>query len=250
VNTIRTTRLAYRLIRIAALEDRINLLSRKYSDVPVAVIRTLARIDPTGGKYLEWLVRQRINLGYINPSHITRVLGVYDKIKKSRTLLDHFDIDPDIGKYNIISLSLKLNPIINGATSLESRSEMIKKAKKAGAQVIYDKNNIKIIQIGGEGVNPKSANMAACMYAKNTKWCTSDPGMAEDHLKVSPLYVFFRGGQKVMQGDTHYLMFHDILDRGIEFKENKDLAEAILDARIFPPDSGFLKYLREAIRGV
>jgi hypothetical protein len=60
----RNLRLGYRLVRIAALEDRIEFLKKKYPQVSPEKIDQISKLDPTGGKFLEWLVRMFANKTY------------------------------------------------------------------------------------------------------------------------------------------------------------------------------------------
>ena len=51
---------------VAALEDRIQFLVKKFPAVSEESIRFLSGCDPTGGKYLEYLVSQRAKGAFVN----------------------------------------------------------------------------------------------------------------------------------------------------------------------------------------
>jgi len=90
----------------------------------------------------------------------------------------------------------------------KSKRQQLREVKQKGAKVFYDKPPYKVIQIGGPGVDLEDAAQAACQYAKETRWCTSQPSTAKSYLKHNPLYVIFMGSQKVGQFDPRggYLM--------------------------------------------
>jgi hypothetical protein len=235
--SLRTLRLSYRLLRIAALEDRIQLLAKKYPKEPEDRIRQLLTHDPSNGQFLEWLIRQDLNPGIHlddrNIQFVRKILEAYTKIKKSPVLMEHYDLGPDISKYDVIQLENKLYKVLYGKQDLISQSEKIKKAKTHGSRLIYDKDNIRIIQIGGDGLDPDHAQEAACMYAKGTKWCTSDPNNAREYLNKRNLYVVFRGSEKVMQTDLVSFMTPE--DTRINFYENEDLLISLLDSGVLDP---------------
>jgi hypothetical protein len=221
------------LLRVAALEDRMKLLAKKYPKIMPSVIEEASRVDPSGDKglYVEWIVN-RINKGNIrwpeDRVRVTQALGVFNELKKTPRILRERNISPDVNKYTLHDLE-KINDEIQGI-DLKSQRQTNEEAKQEGAKVIYEKRRWKIIQIGGPGVDPEKASQAACLYAKNTHWCTSDAEVNKQYLEKGPLYVVFDRGEKVAQTDGDQVM--DIDDDPIEFDFNEHLYEALAEAGI------------------
>jgi hypothetical protein len=209
-----------RLLRLArllisSLEDRISLLSKKYPSVPESTIRSLSQLDPTHGSLLEWLTRQVKSGQFRFPEdsfRMTPALSTFLQLKKSPRLLQQHSVSPDINKYDFHSLEA-LHDKVSG-TVLKTQRQTIEESKSKGAKVIYDTPPYKLIQIGGPGVPLDSAVQAACTYAKNTKWCTSQEATAEYYLSKNPLYVIFKNGVKVAQTDGRQVMH--VKDKPIE----------------------------------
>jgi hypothetical protein len=208
----RTLRLAKMLV--AALEDRISLLSKKYPSVPLETIRSLSELDPTQGSLLEWLTRQVKSGQFRFPEDSFRMipaLNTFLQLKKSPRLLKEHNASPDINKYSFHDLET-LHDKISG-TSLKTQRQTIEESKSQGSKTIYDTSPYKIIQIGGPGVDLDLAVQAACTYAKGTKWCTANSAAADTYLSKSPLYVIFKNGVKLAQTDGIQLM--SVRDREI-----------------------------------
>lgn len=227
MNSFRTSRLAHYFLRIAALEDRVQYYA-KNSKVPEETINLLAALDPTEGKYLGWLIS---NSNEILPfmkdegsrKVIREALSVYDKAKKSPALLDRMGLSPDINKVNFGDLYLMWAKYKK--VDLTSEREKIEKAKKVATKVIYNKGGYKIIKIEGDS---EYAPLAACIYAKGTKWCTSKEETAAGYLMKGPLYILFKDGQKIMQTDLKE--WKDITDKEIDIMNNDEISRVFVDA--------------------
>jgi hypothetical protein len=230
VNDNRTIRLASIFLRIAALEDRIVLLARKYSKVPEGDIRKLATLDPTEGKYLEWLVRNYEGIkNYMdNMNNVTMIKGMlvfYDKVKKIPSVLERVGLSPDINKVDISDLVFAWAKYKD--TDLASERQKIERAKKFGSSVIYDKNGYKIIKIEG---NDENASLAACIYANGTKWCTSNEDKARYYLGRGPLYIVFKNGQKVLQTDLKE--WKNPESKEVDITEDDELSKVLVDSGV------------------
>lgn len=234
ITSPRTRRLARDLLRItAALADRIKLLSGKYQVEP-GIINFLSEFDPSPNwKYLEWLVRQfKINGNELlfARNQIRDCLNLFDNMKKSRRVQEYYQASADIQDYTIQDLyNLNERFLLD---PYDSKRKQRDQAKQTGAKTIYDQGHIKIIQVGGPGADPVMATQAACIYAWNTKWCTSRPETATGYLTSGALYVIFRDGKKVALFHASRGDLKDPEDREIEPAENIDLIEAILRAPI------------------
>ena len=240
--TSRTKRLAYRLLRLAdATQKRLDHLAQKYTQVTPERIKQLDSADPTNGQFLEWLIRQDLDpttdVGEDMPK-LRELLKIYAKIKSSPDLLTAYELSPDINKYRIGYLAGKLMPIYYGQENLESRAEKLKRAKTM-ARVIYDEPPYKVIKIEA-GETPEGLELAAeasCQYAKNTKWCTSEMTKAKGYLQRGPLFIVFKGNEKILQTD------------GREFKNavNEDIkwTDEIIMVLL---DSGFMQMQAERLK--
>jgi hypothetical protein len=111
-------------------------------------------------------------------------------------------MDPDINKNTLSTLSGKIIPIIYNEKDLDSKAQKLKKAKTM-ARVIYNEPPYKVIKIDAgtttEGLD--LAAEAACQYARHTKWCTSEHSKAKGYLARGPLFILFKGNDKVLQTD-------------------------------------------------
>jgi hypothetical protein len=235
-------------ILISALEDRISLLAKKYPSVPESTIRSLSELDPTKGSLLEWLVRQVKSGQFRFPEdsfRMTPVLSTFLKLKKSPRLLQQHNVSPDINKYSFYDLE-SLHDKISG-TSLKTQRQTIEESKSQGAKTIYDTPPYKIIQIGGPKTDPKLAQEAACLYAKNTKWCTSQPQTASSYLENGPLYIIFKNGVKLAQTDGLQLM--NVRDREIPITKAPNLWKLLAKLNIVSPSFYSYSYAKDVIKG-
>jgi hypothetical protein len=235
----RHVRIAYRLLRIAALEDRIKLLARKYPKVPESDIREVSKLDPTGGKFLEMLVRN-LALGYPAAAmHIfAPALSFYERVRKSPALLDYTGLPADVNKVGLLDLYRKHQEY--GDQDLVTKSQKFKVAKERGAKVVYDQDPYKIIKIGGPGVDKDEAITAACTYARNTKWCTSDKGSASKYLSRGPLFIVFRNGEKILQTDGKD--FQNVLNEPINVIQERDLLDVLIKAGLLETPRAALEF--------
>lgn len=228
--TSRTNRIARFLI--AALEDRIKLLETKYPSVSPDIISSLVDLDPTGGSLLEWLVRQVKSGTFRHPEDDFRMVPALDtflKLKKSPRLLKEHGVSPDINRLSFHDLE-SIHDRIYG-TELKTQRQTIEEAKSEGAKTIYDTSPYKIIQIGGPGTDLDLAAQAACTYAKETKWCTSNPEVAKrTYLSKGPLYVIFQDGIKIAQTDGNQVM--NLRDRKIRIEKAPRLYRLLRDVGI------------------
>lgn len=200
MSTTRTYRLARDLLRItAALPERIQLLSRKYG-LDVETINELAGYDETKSKkYLEWLVRQLLTSRknndytfYRSLESLKRSLNVFNYIKMSPKRLEEYGINPDIHRYNYQDL-------MDIASSFERDEGGKRQILEDGSNVIYDQGGIRIVEIGGSGVDLDKAAEAACVYSEFTGLCTKDKGIAKSYIMNSPLYIIFKNGKYFAQ---------------------------------------------------
>lgn len=205
--TSRTYRLTRDLLRItAALPERIQLLSKKYGLYP-SQVESLTEYDPTGGKYLEWIVRQfvtvmgsqrSVGLGggnfYVFASSIRDLLKKFDLIRKKKTNREKFNIDPDINSYSYEGLADLVDRIDAGRDA--DRGVLDR-----GMRLVYREGVVEVFRVGGPGTDSEAAVRAACLLAQNVGLCTEDPDRVRDYLSRGSLYVVFYNG-------TFFAQFH------------------------------------------
>ena len=241
----RHLRLAVYLVRRAALQDRIQHLAKKY-EATEDEIKQLVPLDPTGGSYLEWLAL-RWNRGELPISprglyeitlNVRKILEIFTQIKRSPKVMEQLQVkSADIGKYTLDTLEGLASRALE-LGDLGSNRQKQKGAKSSGSKMIHDDGHIKIIQVGGPGVDLDQAATAACIYAWNTKWCTSKFKTAkEDYLSTNPLYIIFRDGVKVAQfyhiaGGGRMDEFQDPTSHDLSVWGNVDILQAIKAAGI------------------
>lgn len=245
MNHRRARRLAHSLIRTAALEDRVNLLTKKYPQVPAAQIQEMVKSDPTGGKALEWIV-SRTKSGNIRwPEDAPRVeeaLKTFFQLKRSPALLKRFGLNPDLNKYDLHSLETATDKATG--KEIKTQRQTVEEAKQEGAQLVYDQPPLKVIRIGGPDLD--KAAQAACTYAKGTKWCTSQKETAKFYLKNDPLYIIFQNGEKRAQYHEDAGQLMDLQDKPIFINDDPELYTQLYKAGIF--SSKF--YLRAKIESI
>jgi hypothetical protein len=244
--TSRTLRIAFRLVRIAALEDRVQLLARKYPGVTEQSIRKLAELDPTGGKYVEWLVRRFMKGDpvFALSDYIRGGLGMIAKISKSKPLMEYYGFDGNLNKWQAGDLAVFYNN--HRDDDLSSKTQQLKDAKKLGTTVLYDKGGYKVIKIGGNGDDRLGyAVDAACVYARGTKWCTSDKNMSRKYLKKGPLFIIIKNGHKVLQTDLQSFM--DAEDKGVDLSKNRDLLRVLVESGVIESPEDALRIISRNI---
>lgn len=179
------------------LEDRAEFIADKFGDKlmaanekdhqgvkdAAALINELkTKCDPTGGKYLQFLVNMYIK-GQFKLEDMPRIkkdLGIFDKAKAK--------IKKDILSFKSLNdLYDTVEPYYDA--DLSSNKEKIKLTKK-DAEYIINTPDFKVIV-------PKTKE-AACLYGSGTKWCTAaDENNMFDHYHAQGnLYVIIAGDKK------------------------------------------------------
>jgi hypothetical protein len=233
----RTTRLALRLVRLAATEKRLRELFKNYPKITPDKILDMETVDPTGnkGSYLEWVVN-RVSRGNIRwPEDKTRVLRAlkeYNDLKKQPRYLKQHNVSADINQYTLHDLE-KINRSIHGDPDLvPAPGEQILPATKWFATMNGGRD--KILRIGGPGTDLKQSIKSACTLGEGTKWCTGGKD-AEDsarhYLEKGPLFIIYRDGQPYAQTDRDQLM--DVHDYPIEFRDDEELWHELAEIGIF-----------------
>jgi hypothetical protein len=190
--------------------------SRKKKDKvipPVMNIEELNQLvlaDPTtrqddgnikkAGKYANWIIKNFVNKFKKQDDKTDEELKAernlfFEDLYKTNEDLQKFDrfksrlTNKDINSYNFESLydAVKDFDLTMAQTTKSER----KTSDHPGGEVVHDGSQWKVIKISDEGQLGKEA---ACHYGgqnKETRWCTSAPGLSyfERYIKDGPLYV-------------------------------------------------------------
>jgi hypothetical protein len=174
-------------------------------DIETADSKELAKVK--AGKYVQWLIknylipkteRQPGDHGYENEvkqSKATFMEDLYkvtDDLKKFDKFKHKIKGEKDINKMNTDQL---YDAVKDFDITLASTTKAERKAAPVhpGAKLVYDGDEWRVIEIRDKGTVGKEA---ACFYGgnnKETRWCTSAPGLQwfDRYIKDGPLYVVF-----------------------------------------------------------
>lgn len=250
ITSSRTLRLAFYLSRVAGINERVELLARKYPRLESGYIRTLVNYDPTGdkGDYLEWIVRQ-YSLGnfpwtqgsvLVRPSTFNKEsklvrdnLKKYDDIKKTPKRMKGYGLQPDINQYKTFESLKQAIDQLEGITS-----------------IVYDEPPYRIIKIEeviGDPDSLKKAVSTACYYGKDTDWCTESEPAAQDYLQAGPLYIIFKNDRKYAQlspkgGASINFELMDLNNDTISYEDDPDLYMTLKKAELLEPEK-YLEFL-------
>lgn len=187
--------------------------------VPTSDVKELEKIK--AGKYSQWIILRYLELN--QKTEIPYGESGYErelKTLKERFFEDLYKITDDLTKFDRFKQRLpkesreimKLTPDqlyelvkdfdITMATT--TKSERKSATVHPGAKLVYDSDNLRVIEISDKGTLGKEA---ACFYGGNqqeTRWCTSAPGLShfEYYIGKGPLYVVFDPSDKNVRPAT------------------------------------------------
>jgi hypothetical protein len=217
-------------------------LKNEYRNRPEVVekIDEISKYDPTGGRFLTWLVKvfadNSYPIGFWN--YAKEILKMYDTIIGSPSLAEMYGVSRDIGQMDPDVLYNIWSKEYGGFGSadkedLTSQALRAKKIKEKGSRVIYNQGGYKVIQFGGTGVDPDMAVEALCMFGAGTEWCTRREGRAESYLEKGPVYMIFKGTSKVAQVNEEQIQ--DTENRAIDLRKNSELTQVLVGSGIISP---------------
>lgn len=138
-----------------------NLIAKTPFDRLVGLDTTIARSElgkPTGGKYIEWMVRTYVK----NKMH-------YGDIPKFGIVKDFDEMctknlikNKDINTYKTVE---ELYDEVKKYEDVKTQGEIEQEVKTEGANVIFKNDKVLVIQ--------PTTREASCFYGKGTKWCTA-----------------------------------------------------------------------------
>jgi len=167
------------------------------------------------------------------PEDIPRIINVLRSFNKLKTKLPH----KDINKYTFRDLEAQVDKL--SGTAIKSKRQKAKDIKAEGVEDYRENASWKIIKV--------TTAKAACILSKNTKWCTSDEGVAAGYL---PLYIVFKksGSKliKVAQYDADFDQVMDVKDNPID-QVPKSLAE-LMKPQSPSPEQAY-RYAKDVIKG-
>ena len=202
-------------------EDRlqtVSFLKSKYPDF-INAIDSIGKMAEVPEQAMEWIIHS-ISMGSgIWPEDKTRFINEWESYNGNKGNQKYLDVlrptNPNVK--NPLNYSLHdLEAATDAISPQPSKRELKKTAKQEGSKLLYDVPPYKVIQIGGEDVDIDQAAQAACYYAANTKWCTSDPETAVEYLEKSPLFIIIKDGQAIAQYHPAEGQLMDEKDRPIE----------------------------------
>jgi hypothetical protein len=227
---------------VAALEDRIQFLIRKYPKVPEESVRFLSKCDPSDGKYVEYLVAQRSKGTLINEDtdntcwFVSHALEFFMMVNQSKKIKEHLqaifsdlDVPSEVFQINIKDL---YRLAVAHYDDVKREFNRFTKKKQAG-KVIYQDNTYKIIALGWDPSSPQvsweDVIDEICAYGKG-KWCTQHKESAEDYLSSGGLYIVFKNGKSLLQTDGRE--FKDVVNHNFDFSDFSDLALILMKVGI------------------
>lgn len=200
----RSARLAWRL---AALEQTIAILQQNYPNVP---IQELAKDLPE--QALQWAATTISKGDGSWPADRTRLQQAWADFVRNRGNQAYREVLKQKGNPRN-PLDFTLNDLEEAKQAIQvskgpSNREVKRQVKEEGAELILKTPGFRTIKI----TTPE----AACIYAKETKWCTAQPGAASETLEDGPLYVTVNDqGRKVSQLHLESYQLKDAKDKPI-----------------------------------
>jgi hypothetical protein len=229
---------------VAALEDRIQFLVKKFPSVTEESIRFLSKCDPANGKYLEYLVSQKAKRNLFGRDDNITCMGVkytlsfYMMVTQSKRVKEHLqEIFPELDVPNEIS-QISYGSLFKLAGEYRDDAESVinklKKGKKH-SKVIYQDDTYKIIVFTWDPLmNWDDLVAEVCAYGKG-KWCTQHKDKAEEYLEGSGgLYIVFKDGKSILQTDG--VEFKDVYNNNFDFSKYPDLAIILIKTGIIRLD--------------
>ena len=175
-------------------------------DIENATPEELSKVK--AGSYVQWLIKTYLNPkterqygdnGYdkevkqVKETFMEDLYKVTDDLKKFERFKGR--LSQDLRDINKITPDQLYDAVKDFDLTLATTTKSERKAAPVhpGANMVYDGENWRVIEIKDKGVVGKEA---ACFYGGNnqeTRWCTSAPGASwfDRYIKDGPLYVIF-----------------------------------------------------------
>ena len=186
-------------------------------DMETADSKELANVK--AGKYVQWLIKN-----YLTPSTETKPgQNGYDKeVKRAKEVFmeDLYKVTEDLTKFERFKNKLpqemrdinKLTPSslydavkdFDLTLATTTKSERKSAPVHPGAKLLFDGPTWRVIEIEDKGPVGKEAACYYGGYNKETRWCTSSPGLTyfDRYIKDGPLYVIFKPSDTDVSPET------------------------------------------------
>jgi hypothetical protein len=186
-------------------------------DMETADSKELAKVK--AGKYVQWLIKN-----YLTPSterqpgdngYEREVKQVKDtfmedlyKVTDDLTKFERFKnkLPQDMRDINKLTPSLLYDAVKDFDLTLATTTKSERKSAPVhpGSKLLFDGPTWRVIEIKDKGAVGKEA---ACFYGgnqKETRWCTSAPGLSyfDRYIKDGPLYVVYKSGDTDVAPET------------------------------------------------
>jgi hypothetical protein len=153
------------IFKYANLNDKINLLSKKYNIEPT-IINKLTELDPTPNKtYLDWITKlyKKNNRILEDKDKFLHSLSIFHTKKH---LFHNLGVSNDINKYESLG---ELDTILNEKKldNTVSKREQVRLNETKGQEVVYQDGVYSVIDI--------KTSEAAGKLLRNTNWCVKNP---------------------------------------------------------------------------
>lgn len=159
---------------------------------PQEVLEKLKAMDPLQGKTLMFLATKYINREF-RVEDQPRVAAALERFYKIRNSLPNKDINQYKSLHDLyaaVEQSTEQTPTVSG-------KQLKRSTKEQGAEKIISTPNFLVLRLlSGE---------AACYYAADTKWCTSDPNTFQSYASQGDIYVIIVKDKK---GQTRKFQYH------------------------------------------
>ena len=179
--------------------------------------KELAKVK--AGKFVQWLIknyltpkteRQPGDNGYereVNQVKETFMEDLY-KVTEDLTKFEKFKnrLPENMRDINKLSPSSLYNAVKDFDLTIATTTKAERKSAPVhpGSKLLFDGPTWRVIEIKDKGAIGKEA---ACFYGgnqKETRWCTSAPGLSyfENYIKDGPLYVVYKSGDTDVSAET------------------------------------------------
>lgn len=186
-------------------------------DMETADSKELANVK--AGKYVQWLIKN-----YLTPSTETKPgeNGYEKEVKQAKEVFleDLYKVTEDLTKFERFKNKLpqemrdinKLTPSslydavkdFDLTLATTTKSERKSAPVHPGAKLLFDGPTWRVIEIEDKGPVGKEAACYYGGYNKETRWCTSSPGLNyfDRYIKDGPLYVVFKPSDTDISPET------------------------------------------------
>lgn len=186
-------------------------------DMETADSKELAKVK--AGKYVQWLIknylspvteRQPGENGYDREVAQVKETFMEDlyKVTEDLTKFERFKnkLPQDMRDINKMTPSTLYNAVKDFDLTLATTTKSERKSAPVhpGAKILFDGPTWRVVEIKDKGAIGKEA---ACFYGgfnKETRWCTSAPGLSyfERYIKDGPLYVVYKSDDTDVSPET------------------------------------------------